>query len=697
MPPGLWNNNLPMNQPTLRIGVDTGGTFTDLLLDDGSGRLLRHKLLSTPADPAQAVLAGIAQIVAQWRGDSQPPLLVLHGSTVATNALLEGKVARLALVTTAGFENLLWIGRQNRQQLYDLEPVKAAPPLAREYVCGVAERMLCDGSVRTPLTTEAISELRRALAELQPEAVAICLLHSYANPTHERQLADAVRSALPQAHLTVSCELLPEFREYERTSTCVANAAVGPVMSRYLGRLEDGLGAGNLRVMSSAGGSLPPCAVRREPVRTILSGPAGGVLGAFAVAQAAGHARCITFDMGGTSTDVSLCDGGMTRSAEGEIAGLPVRLPMIDIHTVGAGGGSLAWLDEGGALRVGPQSLGAEPGPACYGRQSGKLQPTVTDAHVVLGHLPAAYPLSGSLILDAAAARHAVSGLAAAAGLSVEQAALGVLRVAEVTMARAVQHVSLERGHDPRQFTLLPFGGAGALHAARLAELLGIRRVLVPRDAGLLSALGMLLSGALYTYSQALMLRLPPHLLADGLSALAEVAAARARLHAQADAALDADDVAPAQRFYAESVDLRYVGQSYEINVALGAADALQQFAARHQALYGYCTAERGIEAVALRLEAGTQPRQQLMEHLAAQPASSGAVAATSVPVYDGESWITCQHIERDKLLAGDRLSGPCIISEFSATTLLPAGWQLHVNQYGQLLMQREPAGGQEA
>jgi N-methylhydantoinase A len=728
----------------LRIGVDTGGTFTDVLLDPGTGApLLTYKLPSTPADPAQAVLDGVRTALARWAEAQReevtrakqagephaaegalndaaalsPSLnpFVVHGSTVATNALLEGKCARAALITTVGFVDTLWIGRQQRPDLYALEPVKPAPPIARADVLEAQERMLCDGSVHTELTPAHCLALVEQVRALGVESAAVCLLHSYANPAHEAALAVALREALPGLPVTVSSELLPEFREYERLATCAVNAAVAPPMVRYTGRLARELGEGRLRIMASAGGSLPPAVVAQRPVATILSGPAGGVVGAQYAAGLAGQVRIITLDMGGTSTDVALCDGGIARTASGEIAGLPVRLPLIDIHTVGAGGGSLARVDAGCALAVGPESAGADPGPACYGRQRGELRPAVTDAHAVLGHLQPGQTLGAGLRLDCAAATAALAPLAQALGVTLPEAALGVLRVAEATMARAVQRISMDRGHDPRDFTLLPFGGAGGLHAARLADYLGITRVLIPRHPGLLSALGMLHAAPRYDFSQSVLARVettsredtpasqgsepssqgdvPAASCANAaeynleLECIPAVASVLDNLRIQGRAALAVDGVAPDQQRLAFSADLRYAGQSFELAVPLAGRETLSQFAARHRQLYGYNLPGAPVEVVTVRLEA-TGPAYALPnERLAPRGAPLPSSLGEQHEIYANGRWQPCRFIQRDELRAGDSLPGPAIITEYSATTLAPEGWRLDVNEHGQLLL----------
>ena len=683
----------------LRIGVDTGGTFTDVLLDPGDGSpLLTFKLPSTPGDPAQAVLVGVRAVLALWAEQKGRPTEemsisfiephVVHGSTVATNALLEGKCARAALITTEGFADALWIGRQQRPDLYALEPVKPEPPIARADVLEAQERMLYDGSVHTALSLAQCSELAEQVRALGVESAAVCLLHSYANPAHEQALALALREALPNLPITVSSELLPEFREYERLATCVINAAVAPTMVSYTRRLARELGSGNLRIMASAGGSLPPEVVAQRPVATILSGPAGGVVGAQYAADLAGEARIITLDMGGTSTDVALCDGGIARTTSGEFAGLPVRLPLIDIHTVGAGGGSLARVDRGAALAVGPESAGADPGPACYGRQRGALRLAVTDAHAVLGHLQPGQPLGAGLRLDCSLARAALEPLARKLGVALPEAALGVLRVAEATMARAVQRISMERGYDPRDFTLLSFGGAGGLHAARLADYLGITSVLVPRHPGLLSALGMLCAAPRYDFSQSVLVRIETRdRNVQELEHLPAIASVVDDLRQQGISALEQDRVASDEQQLSFSADLRYAGQSFELTVPLAGTAILAHFTELHQLLYGYSLPDTPIEVVTMRLEATGPtyplPRESLEQRCSPLPDDVGE----RHEIYTNGRWQPCRFIQRDELRAGDSLPGPVVITEYSATTLVPEGWQLVVNSQGQLVL----------
>ena len=671
-----------------RVGVDTGGTFTDVLLADPAGRVRAScKVLSTPDDPGRAVLTAIDRLLEVYNcSDGGPgrPLSrdglsqIVHGSTVATNALLEGKADAAALVITAGFEDLLRLARQNRPELYALSPRRNEPPIPRERVVGVDERIGYDGGVLTALTQPEIERVVQAVASMGVLSVAICLLHSYANDAHERALAEAIRRQLPSVHLTVSSVLLPELREYERAATCAANAVVAPTMARYIGRLDDALGEGRLRIMASGGGTLPPTAVIERPVETVMSGPAGGVIGAWAMAQHAGEPGIIGFDMGGTSTDVALCDGGPTRSTEATINGLPIRLPVIDIHTVGAGGGSVAWIDDGGALRVGPQSAGADPGPACYGRQGENPSiATVTDAHAVLGDLRDGRRLGDALVVDLGAARQAVGTLAKRLGLSIEETAEGMLRVADAAMARAIQRVSVQRGHDARAYTLVAFGGAGGLHACRLAELLGMTRVLVPVHGGLLSAYGMLAAPPRYAFSQAVLKQFN-----DGGQGYPdpswdeEVHGEIEGLVGLADQAMHAEGVSYEHQTFNAALDLRFAGQSYEITVPIKSGGTpIEHFLDEHRRLYGYAPAGKPVELVAVRMEAlGPTPL-----------ASPGDRAPT-----DGQGGLPEGHVWRQALGDGDHLVGPVVIEEYAATTVVPVGWSVSVLDDGQVLLEKQ-------
>jgi N-methylhydantoinase A len=535
----------------MRIGIDSGGTFTDFVILHDDGRLESFKLRSNPAAPASVILEGIRRIAAK-KAD------VVHGSTVATNALLERKGAKTAFVTTAGFEDLIAIGRQNRAELYNLTPDPAKPLVPRELCFGADERMLFDGTVAKPLRD--VEKLKKRLRGV--ESVAICLLHSYQNDAPERELLKALEGV---GYVCASCDISPEFREYERASTTVINAYVGPLMDRYLGELERGC-SHPLSVMQSNGGLLTASEARKHAVRTILSGPAGGVAGAIEIARIAGFESALTFDMGGTSTDVALVGRESRLSTEARVDGFPVRVPMLDIHTAGAGGGSIAYIDAGGSLRVGPESAGASPGPACYGVGD---RPTVTDAHVVLGRIDPNRLMGGTLRIDPARAEKALAHLG-----KPKEVAAAVVRIANSNMERAIRAVSIERGEDPRDYPLVAFGGCGGLHACELAESLGIRTVIIPRMAGVLSALGMLLADRQRDFS-------------IGALGASDYEARFRKL----------EKLAPRGSSKERFADVRYTGQSYELTIPWGSS-----FHDAHQRAYGYSDPKRATQIVTLRL-----------------------------------------------------------------------------------------------
>jgi N-methylhydantoinase A len=677
------------------IGIDIGGTFTDfVLLRDG--RLQIHKLLSTPDDPARALLAGVDELGA--------PAAIIHGTTVATNALLERRGAPTALVTTRGFRDVLAIGRGDRPALYDLDVTRPPPLVPEAWRLELDERLDYTGAVLQPLDSAALDALIRQILALPVEAVAVCLLHAYANPAHERAVGDALAAAGRDLFVSLSSRVVAEPREYERTSTTVVNAYVAPALDRYLGRLSGALAAAGvdvLRIMGSDGGSMGPATVRELPARATLSGPAGGIVGARYVAQRAGFTRIITFDMGGTSTDVALCDGALPRGSESRVGGLPVRLPSLDIHTVGAGGGSLARIDAGGALRVGPQSAGADPGPACYGRGD---QPTVTDANLVLGRLQARAFLGGRMQLDEARARAAFAPLVAALGghpedpVALRRAAHGVVRVANAAMERAIRAISVERGEDPRQCVLVAFGGAGPLHAAYLAEAIGMRRVLIPRYPGVLSALGMLAADVTRDAAQTLLApldALTPETLAVAIDALA----------GDVLQALVADGE-PVERCRIEAaIDMRYRGQSHELTTPLaswGGAEpialAAEQIAAArdrfhelHLQRYGHAQRDRAIEAVVLRVRA-VAARDDLAAE-APPPGATGEppieriVMAALDSAHADPAYVPLY--EREVMQPGHAFDGPAIVAQLDATTIVPPGWRAAVDHDLNLLLER--------
>jgi N-methylhydantoinase A len=658
----------------LRIGIDTGGTFTDFIFLDGNG-IRTLKLLSTPANPADAIVRGLGE--AGLAGD----FTVLHGSTVATNALLERKGARTALVTTAGFEDVIEIGRQNRPLIYSLAPSRPKPLVPSPLRFGLTERSLYNGMVLVPLDPAEVERLAGRLRRLRVEAVAVCLLFSFANPRHEKLVGR--RLATLGIPVSLSHHILPEYREFERTSTTVVNAYLAPVMGRYLGELERKLGTvrgrknGRLHVMQSNGGTVSARTAIREPVRTILSGPAGGVVGAWHVSRLAGYDRIITFDMGGTSTDVALCDGGIRVTSESVVAHSPIGVPVIDIHTVGAGGGSIARVDAGGALRVGPESAGAEPGPICYGRGA---EPTVTDANLFLGRLDSRYPLGGTLRLETGRLGAAFESLARKMGVPrPADAAQGILDVANANMEAALRVISVERGHDPRDFVLVTFGGAGGLHAIDLATGLGIERILVPENPGLLSALGVLLADKLQDFSQTVML--PAE--SAGSDELLEHFR---NLEKRALAFLLAEGV-PQNRIRLERwVDMRYRGQSYELSFPYVARFAAE-FHRIHDRRYGYSDTGRAAEVVTVRVRArGLSEKPRLPRDRAAARDPRRAYLYEK-PVQFGKRTRRTRVYERSQLHAGNVIAGPALIFEYSASTVVPPGFSCWVDEYRNLVV----------
>lgn len=650
-----------------RIAIDTGGTFTDCVtLRDG--RLRAVKVFSTPDDPARAVLEGLRALGAK------PGATVRHGTTVGTNAMLERKGARVAFVTTSGFEDTIAIGRQARPRLYDWFQKAPECLVQAELRFGIAERTTAEGE---RLKAPDAEELKRLVAQIRDagvEAVAVSLLFSFANAENERAVAEALETlGLP---LSISHRILPEFREYERASTVVANAYLAPKVGSYLGRLASALESAparsRLEVMQSSGGILSARVAAAEPVRTVLSGPAGGVVGGFRLARAAGFDRIIGFDMGGTSTDVSLVDagaGGLRISNESVVSGVPLGVPMLDIHTAGAGGGSIARFDAGGMLRVGPESAGSDPGPICYGRGE---QPTVTDANLILGRLDAERFLGGTVKLDVERTRAVMDG-AKGALKTVEEFAAGIVSVIETTMAKAIRVISIERGFDPRDFTLVAFGGGGPVHACLLANALRVPRVLVPVLPGALSAVGILLADTAREYSRTVMLPMDAEL--EDVFAEMEVAA-------REEFAREGLEGLPHH-----SLDLRYRGQGYELNVPF-TGDAAAAFHELHRRRYGFADAERPLEIVNVRVRmvapapAFEQPREPLREGDGRQ-----AVRGTRRVIFTGDAMETRVY-ERERLHPGDTFAGPAIVSEYSSATVLPPGDVLRVDELGNLVIE---------
>ena len=662
---------------TALLAVDTGGTFTDLvLLREGEIRTL--KVSSTPEDPSQAVLDGILEIfgITKGSGGKEGPFALLHGSTVATNTLLERRGAKVLLVTNRGFEDVIEIGRQNRPQLYALVGHRLPPLVTRDDRLGISGRIGPQGEEIEPLDLEELATLGLRIKEHDAEAVAISLLHSYADDTHEKLVAETLgATGLP---LSVSADLVPEFREYERTSTTVVNAYVAPIMSNYLGRISKEAGAIRVRIMGSNGGVLPVERAIKEPVHTVLSGPAGGVIGALTWAERSGRERIISFDMGGTSTDVSLCPGHPLRTREFEIAGQPTAIPVLDIHTVGAGGGSLARVDAGGALRVGPQSAGAEPGPICYGRGGSKV--TVTDAHVWLGRLPASAFLGGSETLDRDAISDPLGTMATALGASLEETAEGILAVADTAMERALRVISVERGYDPEDFTIVAFGGAGGLHVAELTERLGAHEALIPPDPGLLSAYGMLASPVTRETARTVFQA------TDDSSAADYIEDALAELALQARTEMVEEGADPDELSTTLWIDARYRGQSFELRVR--AEDWAERFHNLHEERYGYRRDGTAVEAVTLRAVV-TAPAPPLTVHRLSTADAPPPTRSTSV-VY-GDKEIESTLVSRSDLRLEHALDGPVIVQEYSGTTWVPPGWIVKPDPWGCLHLTRGP------
>jgi N-methylhydantoinase A len=639
----------------MRIGVDAGGTFTDFVAIHDDGRIETFKLRSNPANPAQVILEGLARL--GRKAD------VIHGSTVATNALLERKGAKTAFVTTAGFEDLLEIGRQNRKELYNLTPAARKLLVPRELCFGVKERAYFDGTIAAKPASAEIARLTAKLKRAGVKSVAICFLHSYQNPANEKAVLSALRGKFP--YLCASHEISPEFREYERSSTTFVNAYVGPLMEAYLGKLVGTRGI-RISIMQSNGGFLSANEASKQAVRTVLSGPAGGVVGALETARRSDFTRVLGFDMGGTSTDVSLCDGTPRETTEAIVDGFPIRVPMLDIHTVGAGGGSIARVDAGGLLRVGPESAGADPGPACYGKG---MEPTVTDAHVVLGRISAEQLLGGGMKIDVARAEAAVDTLARKLKTSRVAAAAGMIRVANSNMERAIRAVSVERGYDPRDFALVAFGGGGGLHACEIAEELGIQSILVHQHAGVLSAMGMLLSDAVRDYSAGV---LGGKIDSGALQKKYKELERRARRDLPG-AVLE------------RSADLRYKGQSYELNVPWNPKTIAEPFHREHQRVYGYATPEREVEIVTLRVRARrVMPKLELRRDATKLPVRKIQTQTRRIWLTDG--WKTVPVLARAEVLQKNS-RGPALILDYGSTTLVMPGWSFRVDRTGNLIL----------
>ncbi len=680
------------------IGIDTGGTFTDLVLcDRTTGKYVYHKLPTTTGDPAQAVLDGLSEILDPALIPRDQVEFLVLGTTLATNAVLEGKCARTGMITTAGFRDILELARQRRPHYFNLDIPKPSPPAARDCRLEVTERIAHDGAVVTPLAEDEVRNAVLTLHGERIEAIAICLLHSYANPAHERRAREIVAQMWPGVYVCASSDVLPEFREFERFATTVVNASLMPVMDRYLERFERGVADLGIkvapRVMQSNGGAVTPGAVRRVPVNTFFSGPAGGVVGCVGLGAELGIGNLITFDMGGTSTDVCLIrDGEPAQKDLREIAGFPVRTRAIDIHTIGAGGGSIAWVDAGGLLKVGPQSAGAHPGPAAYGRDG--TRPTVTDANVVLGRLNPRALLGGRMAMVPERARKAIADeLVPRLKIDAVRAAAGVIEIINVNMMGAVRVISVERGEDPRDFTLVAFGGAGPLHAADVARNMGIRKVLVPPRPGLLSALGLLHADVRGDFSLTRLVTATPQTLSTINSGFRE-------LRRRGSEWLRGEAAPNARAKYGWLIDLRYSGQNYELSLAVKdgklAAKSLvrliARFHRRHREFYGYDLRGQPVEIVNLRLVVTVERRAPTPEkYQLVRGTVKGALSSRRKVWFPETGFVATPVYDRERLPAGCRITGPAIIEQMDTTTVVPPRAQLTNDRLGYLHLELEP------
>ena len=662
-------NPTPIPAVSMMIGIDTGGTFTDLIYHDGNSWIVQ-KVLSTPDNPARAVINGLKKT------PHSEPLKIIHGSTVATNAILERKGVKTALVANKGFTDVLAIGRQNRSRLYDLSYQKEPPLVPDELRFEAPGRISRNGLEISFFDEEEALKTVDKIEQSGAESVAVAFLFSFANPDHELKMERLLeRLGKP---VSLSHKILSEFREFERTSTTVVNAYVAPRMKKYISFLQDNLStSASLSIMQSNGGSISAETAMREPVRTILSGPAGGVVGAFAVGDSLGLEKLIAFDMGGTSTDVSLIDGRPPLALETSIGGYPVKTPLIDIHTIGSGGGSIAYLDRGGALRVGPESAGADPGPICYGKGD---RITVTDANLFLGRLIPDHFLGGGMKLHKDRLETAFMSMSRQTGLAPLELAEGILAVVEAQMERALRVISVERGHDPREFTLVSFGGAGGLHAANLARRMSIPMVLTPRNPGALSAFGMLAADILKDYSQTVMLKASE-------ATYQELDDMFTPLKQKGIRDLTTEGLEQSGIFLEPFLDMRYEGQSYEL-ISPFSNKFEDDFHALHEKTYGYRNQGKPVEIVNIRLRARGVPVKPVEEpavRAEKNPPDSARVGKAEI-VFEGQN-LKAQVFQREALIAGNRLPGPAVVVEYSSTLLIPPFAEGTVDGFGNILL----------
>ncbi|NDL63927.1 hydantoinase/oxoprolinase family protein [Acerihabitans arboris] len=688
----------PQGPLRLRIGVDSGGTFTDIcMFDETSGDIVVWKVSSTPGDPSLGIARGVEQGLAEvtrLRGQAVEVVYFGHGTTVATNALIVGRGSATGMITTAGFRDVLELRRQTRDALYDLQTEKPTVLVSRDRRLEVDERVGFDGGVLAPLDEQGVRQAARRLRDAGAGSVAICFLFSYLAPEHELLARRIVLEELPGAFVSVSHEVAPEMREYERFSTTVVNAYLGPLVKNYLQGLRPRLQAlgitAPVQLTQSNGGIISSAAAQAFPARTVLSGPAAGVTGALAIGQLAGYRDIITFDMGGTSTDVSLINGGRPQvSTEAVIHGYPLKLPMLDIHTVGAGGGSIAHIDAGGLLKVGPRSAGADPGPICYGR--GNTEATVTDANVVLQVLNPTHLLNGRLPIDRRRSVEAITRLGLELGLDVMQTAQGIISIVVANMAKAIRVISVERGYDPRHFVMFGFGGAGPIHASRLARALDMPKVVIPKFPGIMCALGLLLTDLKSSFSSALLRPLDSE-------AAGAIRHGYALLEDRADAWFSEEHIGLERRQLARALDLRYAGQGHELTVACPAGmideralETLRHgFEQAHRQAYGYVADDEPVQITALRLEAvgivakAGFPRSDPAQH----PAADAVMGRRAVWIPEAGGFTDCPVYDRARLGFGHRFTGPAIVDQMDSTTLVLPGQTATVDSYLNLVIE---------
>ena len=678
-----------------RIGVDSGGTFTDVcMFDDASGALVVWKVSSTPDDPSRGIAQGVEESLARIGIAAADVSFLGHGTTVGTNALIQHKGVKTGLITTSGFRDLLDIGRQKRPDLYDIQADKPEMLVARALRLEVPERVRHDGSVETVLDETAVREAARALLAADVKAVAICYLYSFVKPEHEKRTAELLAEEMPGVFICASHEVAPEFREYERMSTTVVNAYLGPVMERYIHRLGERFQALGITVApqltQSNGGVIGFDQAARLPVRTVLSGPSTGVVAAQAIGQMTGIEKIITFDMGGTSSDVALLqDGKCGLANEAVVHGYPIKAPMLDIHTVGAGGGSIAYVDNGGLLKVGPRSCGAYPGPVCY--DQGSTEAAVTDANVVLQTLNPTHLLGGRIAVRQDLAKAAIGRLAAQLNMDVMATAQGIISVVTANMARAIRVISVQRGHDPREYTLAAFGGAGPLHAARLAKELDMTRVLIPRFPGILCAMGLLLTDLRADFAVTRLRTL-------STAALPEIEAAFVNLSEQAHRWFEGEGISRESQKVLRTVDMRYQGQNYELAIGLpdGAITAktldvlAERFDEAHRQMYGFAASGDAVQLVTYRIGATGLVRKASFEPQPDQgvDASHALTGKRDVWMLEAAGFVNCPIYAREKLLSGNRILGPAIIDQMDSTTVVLPGMTASVDRYLNLFLE---------